>query len=353
MNRIDLKSILRNRELDFQDRVVLNFIRELGYKDQWIVKEPQCGRGRADYLVETPVGQFFIEAHSPDLSKKSLMDLETRDRATRFEELLSRRVQRTLPKIFERCCLMVNYGTGSSGPTLTRDVEGPEVNSILNKLCQWIERIDKLPEYTSEKSRAYRWWESCPESTLKQLKITIPYPFGTLIIASGKGDYTIGWKLLKRHYKYGPGEWMCLSSGGGGDATPCNAARGFKKKIEQHRRRVMDHPEVKDIPLVLFLDGRSDLHFGSGGDYSDLNRFFADEIRWGSTIPHAVVLIGAWGLPVNTAASKEVEEQTGDMIFNQRDPSVSKPHLLCLNPFIQRRDVIRLWTVHRNIGLID
>lgn len=199
MIKIDLKDFLESWQLDFQDRLVLKFIKRLGYQDEWITKKPKCGSGKADYLIETQTGQFFIEAHSPELSRKGLMNIETRIRAARFEDDLSRRAQRALPKIFERCFLMLNYG--SVGPTLTRDVTGPEVSAILNKLPQWTRRINEIPEYTSDGSRAYRWYELWPESDLRELGIKIPYPYGTLVISSRRGDYTIHWKLLRRHHR--------------------------------------------------------------------------------------------------------------------------------------------------------
>ena len=353
MNEIDLKDFLKKRQLNFQDRLVPDFINMLGYRDEWITKEPKCGSGKADYLVEDPAGKFFIEAHSPDLSRGSLLDVETRVRTERFENELSRRAQRTLPTIFEQCFLMLEYG--SIGSTLTRDVTGPEVISILNKLSQWAERIDEIPEYTNDRVRSYRLYELCPELDPREFEVKIPYPYGSLVISSSRGDYTIRWKLLRRHRKYGPKKpHMFLTGGPGGDATPYNAARGVKRKIEQHRKRVKCDPEAQDIPLILFLDGRSDLHFGKAGDHFDLDRLFAEEIRWGSQIPHAIVLVGTWGVPTGATLSGEVEGRMGDMIFNPRDPRIGKPYLQCFTRFLRPKcDVVRLWTTRRHIVPIE
>ena len=343
-NKMGLRAILENRERDFQDRVVLDFLKNLGYNDKQITKEPECGTGYADYLVQYGTQQFFIEASSPNLSKKSLLDLKTRFHLGEFEELVKRRVSQRLPDIFQRCCLSVNYGTGASGPTLPDEVKGPQVDTIIDKVRPWKDRIDEIAEWASEEPRSYRYCEEYTEEFLQQEKIIIPYPYGSITVRKGDESYTIRWKLLRRHHRYGPRKWRCMATGGGGDATPYNLVRSITKKTKRHGKRSKGDSNVEDIPLVLFMDGRSCLHFGSAGSFFCLDRAFSD-IKWQSKTPHAVVLVGAWGLPVGFPRSKELEEKTGDMIVHPRH----KEYLYCLRPFLRSRVTVRLWSTITNL----
>ena len=69
-----VQGFMQERQRDFQDRVVLNFLQSLGYTE--IEPEPTFGSGRVDYRVRYAGQDFYVEANSPDLSKGNLFDFQ-------------------------------------------------------------------------------------------------------------------------------------------------------------------------------------------------------------------------------------------------------------------------------------
>lgn len=344
------RDILRARELDFQNRVVLNFLRELGYIENNIVEDPRCGNGRADYLVTHNGEQFYVEAHSPNLTKKGLHDVGTRAKQHRFEELVARRVRRALPEIYKKCHLFLDYGTEANDSVMPTDVQGPVViREIVEKLLPWKRRISELPEYPSSEFSMFRRWERYPKEFLELYNVSIPYPYGKLVVTDRKGSssYTIRWSLLKHRVPHDP-PVFCLAARGGSDPTSYNAAQAIRKKSEQHRGWIKGHPNLECVPLILFLDGRSCLHIGSAGDFNDLDMIFAYHVEWRSNGPDAVILIGTWGVPSGKILPTEVEEGSGDMIFNPRRRS-EKHYPICLNPFLRKQGMVRLWGIGKSL----
>ena len=351
--RPSTETIRQERSSDFEDRVVSNFLKKLGYDD--IVKEPKCGSGEPDYLVHYAKEKFFVEAHSPDLTKNGPFELETQLNLDHFEGLVSRKVKEKVPEVYEHCCLYLDCNG-----LLRRQAYGREVKQgIIKELRKWRDRISELPTYSSDESYQYSQYEDWLDEYLELLGISIPYPYGSLVIPhtsrrTGKETTcTIQWRLLRRHDKYGPHGWRCLRSGGGGVPTANNVAKGIKTKIEQHRDRIKGDLQLDKIPFVVFLDGRSCRNLGRPGDFFDLGVAFIRDAEWHSKTPDAVVLVGLWGVPSKQYSfSKEAEELSGDMIFNPRKYRSGRRYPSCFQPFLQRCAMVRLWSVREHLSSV-
>ena len=91
-----VQGFMQERQEDFEDRIVLDFLQSLGYTE--IEPQPTFGSGKADYLVHFARQSFYVEAHSPDLSKGNIFDYQTEVNYWRFVELFERKFSAVLPQ---------------------------------------------------------------------------------------------------------------------------------------------------------------------------------------------------------------------------------------------------------------
>ena len=345
--RPSTRRILQEKQEDFQDRVVLNFLVELGYID--IKKEPDCGSGKADYLVRHNGGEYFVEAHSPDLEKQGIDDLDTIDKVQSLVDLIGRQAMRELPEIYQDCFL-----DGECDGLLGREVQGSEVlRGIIDKIRPWKDRIAELPAFNTEEAWHYRQYESWPEEALfERYGITIPYAHGSLSVShtdrnAKQRHWRLAWRLLRRHERYGPSVWRCMFGGDGGRPESHNMANGISKKADKHRKRIRKDPELERMPFVIFMDGRAFL--GSEGRYEffELEAALIRDYKWRPGAPDAVVIVGTWGVPRGTDSSvlEERAEHSGDVMFNPCSYGPGRSYPICLNPLLLNRRMIRLWRV--------
>ena len=352
MNEIQsIDTILQNRWQDFEKRLVPNFLEELGYTE--IVPEPKFGTGRVDYLVRHNGESFYVESISPSLDEGGLFDPSTMAYIQRLEELISRKFDRELPEVFQDCFLEGDYDG-----LLRQEVPDLYITqSIIEKILPWRNRITELPRFTSEASSAYRSYEQFPKEFLdKYYGFSIPYPFGSLTLTHTENnkkrwEWTLRWRLLRQHKKYGPRYRRCLFGGAGGNPASYNLAKGINIKAKMYREWIRTEPKLKNYPVVFFMDGRPFLRMSGSYDFSDLDIAFSHEVEWRGDIPSAVVIIGTWGVPrgVPMDQLERLSEHSADMVFYPYPERDSRKYPVCLNPFLKIREMVRHWSVQRHL----
>lgn len=346
-----IEMIFSERKQEFKTRVVSDFLEALGYTD--IEAEPKFGDLRADYLVHHNNKSFLIEAGSPSLDEGGIFDLETRMNVERLEESIEQKFERELPKEFRDCFLE------GSHDGLVRGEFSPEsiVDRIAKHILPWRERISDLPTYMSTASSAYRRYEQFPKEFLDEYYgLSIPYPYGSRTVLSkdddGKQfDWNLRWRLLRRHGRYGPRNRWCMFGFGGGEPAAYNLADEINRKADMYRSKVKSTPGLAEYPIVLFMDGRPFFRAAGGYDFSDLDTALSRRIVWKDGIPSAVVVVGTWGVPSGADIERleDLSERSADVVFYPKPELPTKPYPLCFNPFLRRRDLVRLWSVQRHL----
>ena len=350
-----IEMILEERAQEFETSVVPNFLKRLGYTN--IEVGPKLATLRADYLVHHNGESFYVEVGSPSLDEGGIFDPETMMNEKILEELISRKFEEELPEEFQDCFLEGSYDG------LVRGVFSPDstVAQILEDISPWKDRIAELPTYTSELSNVYRTYEMFSEDFLNEYYgFSIPYPYGTQTVLSKdekekEQQWTLKWRLLRRHERYGPKKRHCMFGRGGGEPASYNLANEINRKAEMYRSKIRTDPELAKYPIVFFMDGRPFLRTVGGYDLSDLDTALSGEIVWKDDIPTAVVVVGTWGVPsgVDIERLEELSDRSADMVFYPNPEQSSRRYPLCLNPFVSRRDLVRLWSVQRHLIPIE
>ena len=141
----------------------------------------------------------------------------------------------------------------------------------------------------------------------------------------------------------------------GGEPAPYNLADAINSKAEEYRSRIQDQPQLRKYPIVFFMDGRPFLRAEGGYDISDLDTALSSRIIWKDDIPTAVVVVGTWGIPsgVDIERLEDLSERSADMVFYPRPEQSRRAYPVCLNPFVARRNMVRLWSVQRHLIPIE
>ena len=91
------------KRADYFEDLVRRFLKALDYTQ--IKKHPKIGEKRADLLVTTGEGRFFVEAKSPHLMKDTLIDPDHFARVMLFERDVTQYVKKRFGTLYENCIM--------------------------------------------------------------------------------------------------------------------------------------------------------------------------------------------------------------------------------------------------------
>ena len=126
------------RRADDFEAFVQQFLKALGYIR--IEEHPKIGTKRADLLVTSGEGQFFVEAKSPHLMRGTLFDPDHFARVVQFERDTTCNVKKQFRTLHQDCIM-----TGSRNGLLARGIEAPDIRKWLEPLKHWVGREKELP----------------------------------------------------------------------------------------------------------------------------------------------------------------------------------------------------------------
>ena len=267
----------QQRADDFE-ALVGRFLKAVGYTQ--IEDEPEIGTKRADLLVATGEGRFFVEAKSPHLMKDTLFDPDHFALVTLFEKDVTQYVKKCFPTLYENCIM-----TGSWDGFLGRGIAAEYIRKELGRLKHWVGRENELPTMR-DLDKWHDWldiYESVKTDIEKHpeleretefIKVRCPvyddipsYPYGRFSVRTptpkqGKPqEWHCTWRFLRRD-RYHPVDNGFTFIGGGGPAgSRHRIAPTVEKAIREYKMKLKlaedQFPELPGVPLILFVDGRT------------------------------------------------------------------------------------------------
>ena len=359
----------QGRADDFEG-FVERFLKALGYIH--IEKHPKIGTKRADLLVTSGEGRFFVEAKSPHLMRGTLFDPDHFARVMQFERDTTWYVKKQLGTLHQNCIM-----TGSWDGLLGRGIEAESIRNWLEPLKHWVGREKELPTWR-DLEKWYGWLESYesaktyiehdPELEREAVRIIKsqypfyddipPYPYGRFSVCTsdpkqGKPqEWNCTWRLVRRdrHHPVASGFTFIGGGGPGGswhriEPTVEKAIKDYKKKlnlVEEQR------PDLSRVPLILVVDGRT---AGHNLEKDDLDLAFARGVWEGGPsknypkVPLGVIVLGT---PVR-GGSQSGGDMVGDFIHNPYWGTSFPP---VINPLL-RTHRLRDWSVVKTLQQID
>ena len=205
----------QGRADDFE-ALVERFLKALGYVH--IEKHPKIGTKRADLVVTSGEGRFFVEAKSPHLMRGTLFDPDHFARVMQFERDTTRYVKKQFGTLHQNCIM-----TGSWNGLLARGIEAAEIRKWLEPLKPWVGREKELPTWR-DLEKWYGWLESYesaktyiehhPELEREAVRIIKsqcpfyddipPYPYGRFSVRTSEPrqgkpqEWNCTWRLMRR-----------------------------------------------------------------------------------------------------------------------------------------------------------
>lgn len=362
----------QQRADDFE-ALVGRFLKAVGYTQ--IEDEPEIGTKRADFLIATGEGSFFVEAKSPHLMKDTMFDPNHCDRVMQYEKEVTRYVKAQFKQLYENCIM-----TGSWEGFLGRGIAEEDIEDIgkrLEPLKHWVGREKELPT-ERDLGKWYAWLdhyesvktyiENHPELEPEAVRLfksqcpfydEIPsYPYGRFSVPTpapkeGKPqEWHCTWRLVRRD-RYHPATRGFTFFGGGGPAGSRHRIEPtIEKAIKEYKMKLKlaegQFPELPDIPLVLFVDGRTADH---NIDKDDLDLAFARGVWKGGPsekypkVPLGVVVLGT---PMR-GGSQGGCDMVGDFIHNPYWGTSFPP---VISPLLGTRK-LRNWSVVKTLQQIE
>lgn len=363
------KSRNEQRRADDFEAFVQRFLKAFGYTQ--IKKHPKIGTKRADLLVTSGEGRFFVEAKSPHLMKETLFDPDHSDRVMQFERDTTRYVKKQFRTLHQHCMM-----TGSWNGVLGREIAARDIRNWLRPLEDWVGREKELPT-EGDLWEWYSWlgsYESAKEyiadhpdletESVRIIKAQChyyddipPYPFGRVTVRSSKTKqgkphkWNCTWRVVRRdrHHPV-PRGFTFLGGGGPGgswhrmEPTVEKAIKDYKKKLNLVEGQ---RPDLANVPLILFLDGRT---AGHDLDKHELDLAFARGV-WGGepSKTHPKIPLGVIVLGTPMPGSRSGGDMVGDFIHNPYWGTSFPP---VINPLL-RTHMLRHWSVARTLQKID
>lgn len=358
----------QKRADDFED-LVRRFLKALDYTQ--IEDEPEIGTNRADLLVTTGEGRFFVEAKSPHLMRGTLFDPDHFALVKLFEKEVTQYVQKWFPTLYENCIMC-----GSWDGFLGRGIATDQIRNWFEPLKHWVDRENELP--TDGNLRKWYDWLDIYESVKTDIennpeleretgfiKFQCPvydeipaYPSGRFSVRTptpkqGKPqEWHCTWRLLRRD-RFHPVTSGFTFIGGGGPAgshhriesTVEKAIREYKKKLELAEGQ---HPELPRVPMILFVDGRT---ADRSLDKDDLDLAFARGVWKGGPskkyprVPLGVIVLGT----DMSGESQSSGDMFGDFIHNPFWGTSFPP---VINPLLQTYR-LRDWSVVKTLQQVQ
>ena len=350
--------------------LVCRFLNALGYTQ--IEDEPEIGTKRADLLVTTGEGRFFVEAKSPHLMKDTLFDPDHFARVTQFEGDITQYVKKRFRTLYENCIM-----DGSWDGFLGRGIAADQIRQCLEPLKHWVGKEKELPTNVDLR-KCYGWLgsyesaktyiENHPElepGTARLIKSHCPdydeipsYPYGRFSVSTpapkqGRPrEWHCTWRLLRRdHYHPVSSGFTFIGGGGPGgswhriEPTVEKAIKDYKKKLELAEDQ---YPELPRVPMILFVDGRT---AGHNLDKDDLDLAFARGVWKGGPskkypkVPLGVVVLGT----LMHGGSQSGRDMVGDFIHNPYWGTSFPP---VINPLL-RTYRLRVWSVVKTLQQVE
>lgn len=331
------KSRNEQRRGDDFEALVQRFLQALGYNQ--IEEHPKIGTNRADLLVTCGKGSFFVEAKSPHLQRGTLFDPDHFARVMQFEKDTTRYVKKRFGTLHHNCIM-----TGSWNGLLGRGIAAEEIRNGLELLRRWVGREQELPT-----ERDLWQWQGWLESyefaktyieqhpALDREGVGIiksqcpfydeipPYPYGRFSVRTpepkqGKPrEWNCAWRLVRRDRYHPVASGFTFIGGGGPGGSSHRIAPTVKRAIKDYKKKLDlvegQRPDLSQVPLILFVDGRT---AGHDLDKDDLDLAFARGI-WKDgrsnnypTIPLGVIVLGT---PMR-GGSQSGGDMVGDFIRN-------------------------------------
>ena len=359
----------QQRADDFE-ALVRRFLKAVGYTQ--IKKHPKIGRKRADLLVTTGAGRFFVEAKSPHLMRGTLVDPDHFARVMQFERDVARHVKKRFGTLYQNCIM-----TGSWHGVLGRGIALEDIRKWLGPLKHWVGREKELPT-DRDLGKWYGWLdryesvttylENHPELEREAVRILKsqcpvydhipPYPYRRISVTTatpkqGKPqEWHCTWRLVRRD-RYHPVTSGFTFWGGGGpggswhriELTVAKAIKAYKKKLKLAERQ---YPELPCVPLILFVDGRT---AENKLDKDDLDSAFARGVWKGGPsknypkIPLGVVVLGT----LMDGGRQSGRDMDGDFIHNPFWGTSFPP---VINPLF-RTHRLRDWSVVKTLQQVE
>ena len=365
------KSRNEQQRADDFEGLVRRFLKAIGYTQ--IEKHPKIGTNkRAELLVTTGEGRFFVEAKSPHLMKGTLFDPDHCALVRQFERDVTQYVKKRFGTLYENCIMDGNWDG-----FLGRGIAAEKIKQWLEPLKPWVGREKELPT-----ERDLRKWYDCldtyeivktfieshpklePEA-VRFIKFQCPvydeipsYPYGRFSVPTPEPkqgrprEWHCTWRLLRRdHYRPVTRGFAFIGGGGPGgshhriESTVEKAIKEYKKKLQIAEGQ---HPELPCVPLVLFVDGQT---AGRNLDKDDLDLAFARGVWKGGPsekypkVPLGVVVLGT----AMSGESQSGSDMVGDFIHNPywgtSFPAVIAPLL--------RTHRLRDWSVVKTLQQVE
>ena len=358
----------QKRADDFED-LVRRFLKALDYAQ--IKKHPQIGEKRADLLVSTGEGRFFVEAKSPHLMKDTMFDPDHFALVKLFERDVTQYVKKRFRTLYENCIMF-----GSWDGFLGRGIAVDQIRQWFEPLKHWVGKENELPTdgdlrkwhdrldiYESVKTDIEKHPELEQETGFIKFQCPaydeIPsYPSGRFSVPTptpkqGKPqEWHCTWRLLRRD-RFHPVTSGFIFIGGGGPAGSRHRIEPtVEKAIEEYKMKLKlaegQFPELPGVPLILFVDGRTADH---NLDKDDLDLAFARGVWKGGPskkypkVPLGVVVLGT---PMH-GGSQSGRDMVGDFIHNPYWETSFPP---VINPLL-RTYRLRVWSVVKTLQQVE
>ena len=358
----------QQRADDFEG-LVRRFLKSLGYTQ--IEDEPKIGTNRADLLVTTGEGRFFVEAKSPHLMRGTLFDPDHFALVKLFERDITQYVKKRFGTLYENCIIF-----GSWDGFLGCGIAADQIRQWFEPLKHWVGKENELPT-DGDLRKWYDWldiYESVKTDIEKNpeleretgfIKFQCPvydeipsYPSGRFSVRTptpkqGKPqEWHCTWRLLRRDSFHPVTSGFTFIGGGGPAGSHHRIESTVEKAIKEYTKKLQlaegQHPELPCVPLVLFVDGRT---AGRNLDKDDLDLAFARGVWKGGPsekypkVPLGVVVLGT----AMSGESQSGSDMVGDFIHNPYWGTSFPP---VITPLL-RTHRLRNWSVVKTLQQVE